>query len=346
MATIPVNPITTAEKLKQWYQSETGVGNSQPLGASEIAHSCERYLWYGFRHADEKKVSQKSISSFSQSLRQETELKTGLQSIGVQVVEKDQSGKVYRFQSETNPFFSDQMQGAVLGLPEAEKTWHVYQTVLLNQNKFENVEKLGLAAAKPNTHDRIQMLMHWSKMTRGLFIAVNKNDDSFYVERIKYNSKLCVALEERAERVVFSPTPLEKINHSIDYYECRLCSRNSMCHGNALPAVVCRTCCHSTPQDSGDWLCEKHGHILTEQDQKQACDDHLFIPELVPATMIQGDTGDGWIQYQKQDGTTFVNCKADHSEAYSSYEIAANFNAMGDEGVEMIRGEMGMKVAG
>ena len=63
--------------------------------------------------------------------------------------------------------------------------------------------------------------------------------------------------------------------------------------------VNCRTCLHSTPVEGG-WQCERHEKTLSEADQRIGCEQHLYLPPLVPA--VQVDAGDDWVDYEFPSG--------------------------------------------
>jgi hypothetical protein len=82
-----------------------------------------------------------------------------------------------------------------------------------------------------------------------------------------------------------------------------MCDHAPVCHasGNSVvaPAINCRTCLHSTPVDGG-WHCDRHQKRLTEVDQRSGCEQHLYLPTLVPATQV--DAGDDWVDYEFTNG--------------------------------------------
>jgi len=63
--------------------------------------------------------------------------------------------------------------------------------------------------------------------------------------------------------------------------------------------VNCRTCLRSTPVEGG-WHCELHQKPLSEREQSAACEQHLYLPPLVPAPQV--DAGADWVEYQFPGG--------------------------------------------
>lgn len=347
MAILPQNQNTTVNKIYQWYESENGGGHRPHLGASEIGHYCERFLWYKFRHAFAVQFSGRLLRLFQRGHNEEHTFINEFKGIGIEVMHEDANGNQYSFEQEDNKHFKGSMDFALKGLSESPKTWHVGDAKTANDKKFKEFAKEGTEKTEYKYFAQLMVYMAWTGMKRAMIFISNKNDDSIYTERFKFSKKIADQLIEKAKRVVFSPAPLEKISERPDWYECKFCDAYDVCHGSKVPSVNCRTCCHSTPKKDGTWLCEKHDHTLSNTDQARACDQHLFIPDLVPATMKDGDTNAGWIKYEKQDGTTFVNSSIKHDDSYLSRELEANFAIAGKlEGANLIRSEFGAEVSG
>ena len=45
--------------------------------------------------------------------------------------------------------------------------------------------------------------------------------------------------------------------------------------------------------------------MLSPEEQRRGCPQHLFIPDLVPGTPI--DAGEDWVEYRLPDGSIWVN---------------------------------------
>ncbi|MCB1941625.1 MAG: oxidoreductase, partial [Candidatus Accumulibacter sp.] len=76
--------------------------------------------------------------------------------------------------------------------------------------------------------------------------------------------------------------------------------------------VNCRTCLSATPVEGG-WRCERHERSLSEADQRAGCDQHLYIPDLVPGEQI--DAGTDWVSYQLPGGGVWLDSgRHKHSE--------------------------------
>jgi len=266
-------------------------GDAEPnrgyLGASIIGHSCSRYLWYTFRACCKPEFSGRIYRFFETGDLEETRLVKDLRAIGCTVHDVDEHGNQFAVNA-IGGHFSGHMDGAALGIPTAEKTWHVLEFKTHNAKSFAKLEKEGVQASKPQHYAQMQVYMGLTGMTRALYIAVNKDTDEIYAERVRFDKVAFDALMERAKRIITSTSPLERISERSDWWECHFCDAYDLCHGpqiSALPisAINCRQCCHATPEMDGvaRWSCKKHGRSLSEHDQTAACDDHLVLPGLI-----------------------------------------------------------------
>jgi hypothetical protein len=141
--------------------------------------------------------------------------------------------------------------------------------------------------------------MHLGDMDRCYFFAVNKNTDEMYGERIKRDKAVGNLLVSKAKNIIFSDTPPAKLNEDPSYWQCRFCSYFAVCHGCKVPEVSCRTCSHVTPEQDGTWSCAKGKPVVT-------CDEHLFIPQIMPKDFVVTDAGDTFVEYEDQDSGEII----------------------------------------
>lgn len=254
MVEIPAPQQQTRDKIYAWEEQNQEDSRREHLGGSLIGRECERQLWYGFRWALNKKHDGRLLRLFRRGHEEEDRFVKALRGIGCEVHEVDDSGNQYRMR-DLGGHFSGSIDGAVLGLPEAPKTWHLTEFKTHNDKSFKALEKAGVQESKPEHYAQMQVYMHYTGLTRALYMAVNKNDDAIYTERIKYDVAHATTLIEKARRVITRGTPPERIGGP-DWYKCKWCDFNSICHQGAAPDKNCRTCRHSKPNiEQGGWTC-------------------------------------------------------------------------------------------
>lgn len=329
MAALPPTSSPTVDAIFAAYvDRERQAPRRVHLGASRIGHECGRALWYEYRWALRPEWEGRMLRLFESGHREEARVISNLRRIGVTVDEKDATGKQYRF-GLFGEHFGGSMDGALLGLLEAPKTWHVFEGKTMNTKAFEKLRKSavlnhsmvaesgGVREVKPQHYAQMQIYMGLSGMTRAAYFAVCKETDAIYYERVHFKRAVFERLVGRAEQVLKATEPLTRISSDPMRPPCVWCDFRELCQVSDFDEprtadVSCRTCVHATPILEGEgarWRCEHHDKPLTPQAQARACDEHLFIPALVPAGEPV-DAGDGWVAYKKRDGRVFLNVAA------------------------------------
>lgn len=296
------------------------------LGASQIGRPCSRQLWYAFRWCKKPSFEGRMMRLFERGQREEDILVSLLRKIGATVsTHAPATGKQYAF---GDAHFGGSMDGAAKNLPDAPKTWHVLEFKTHNIKSFKLLEKSGVKEAKPEHYSQMQMYMHWTGMTRALYLAVCKDDDRLHAERIDHDAEHCARLIEKADYIVFTPEPPPGISADPSYYLCKMCDMSSLCHGTDAPLPTCRSCLHSTPEKDGTWSCAHLGLALGADAQKQGCDAHRFIPSTLGFAECTGaDAEKNLVFYRMKNGAgEFVNGAT--PEGYASHEIHAAHDKM------------------
>ena len=347
-------------------------GRPRPhLGASMIGKECERALWYSFHWAiTGNKLSGRMLRLFDRGQEEEARFIRWLELAGVTVSAVDpRTGQQYTHADpDCGNHFGGSMDGACIGLPDAPKTWHVQEFKTHSDKSFKDVAKKGVLASKPEHYAQMQVYMHWSQMDRALYMAVNKNDDTLYVERIAYDKDAVLTLLARAKRVITEKEPPAGISERADWYQCKCCDYHAICHGRvdeltgligpqALPDVHCRSCLHSTAELTPDsegkarWSCTRWQADIPVEGQYQGCAEHRYIPALIPwaavtdAIEVDGVVADVAYELKGESLQAFVNGASSPSPEvpfYSSAELKALHPLLvGDANLQALREQMG-----
>lgn len=329
------------------------------LGASQLGSPCLRRTWYAFRWAAQESFSGRTLRIFDTGHREEPRLIDDLRAIGVTVWDRDEAGNQFEF-TDVGGHLVAKVDSVALGVLEAPKTPHACEFKTHNAKSFKALMKDGVKVAKPEHYAQLLIGMLLAKLTRGLYLAVNKDTDELYAERLRLEE--CKQDAERflaeAESVVRAPRPPERAGDSPDAWVCKWCPFKATCWGEGGPApavaamVNCRTCAHSTPvveeQGIGRWVCAKHqGRTLGEAEQRAACPDHLFIPDfIVFASPVDGSVEENWIEYRNSDGVVWRQ-GAGKSTYYRSTELVElPRELVGLGSVHRVKEELGGEVVG
>lgn len=223
---------------------------------------------------------------FETGRQAEARLADDLRAAGMTVHLHDpDTGAQFQF-DDIGGHFAGSMDGAGVGVVEAPQTWHVIEYKTHGQKSFDELLKKGVAEAKPEHHAQMQTYMGWSGMTRALYVALNKNTDDIYLERIKFDKREFERLRQKAKSIILAEEPPDRMNESPAFYLCKWCAFNSICHEcGEVAEVNCRTCKHSVAIETGEWGCDLHGKILSIAEQERGCADHVHREGMIPSNV-------------------------------------------------------------
>ncbi len=283
------------------------------LSGSMIGKECERAIWFQFRWSYEPELfSGQMLRLFETGHVRESRVMAELALVGIKATDRDpETGDQWTF-TELDGHFVVKVDGLATGFVEAPKAQHIVGIKTMNEANFKELTKHGIAESKPEHMAQAQAEMHCAGIDRFFYYAVNKNTDEVYAGadvRIRYDVQRATALMAKAERVLNAARPPERHPFYPNGRACRFCKAKNVCHSSAFAPRNCRTCLFSTPVMGGEaeWQCEKHGAILTIEDQEAGCGEHLFIPDLVPGEQVDAAQDGSSVTYQMPDGSSWID---------------------------------------
>jgi hypothetical protein len=299
----------TVQDIYQHYVTKRKQAHRPHLGGSQIGNPCARALWYQFRHMDSPVFDGRTLRIFETGDREENRLIENLRAVGVTVWDRDpDTGRQINF-TECGGHFALSLDGVGQDFKESGQP-HTLEFKTMNDKNFKALQKDGVEKSKPVYWAQCQIGMHLADLDRCAFIAVNKNTDEIYMERIKRDLAAGLQLVAKAQEVIFSDKPPAKLNNDPSFYLCKFCDYRHVCHEGKPPEVNCRTCAHATPEVNGTWSCAK------VQPFGAPCVLHLFNPYAMPWEVH--DATPDWVEYVTSDGELIRNEK-------NSDEIAASW---------------------
>jgi hypothetical protein len=304
---MPKTSLTTEAIYRHYEEKRKAEKERTYLGASIIGHECSRFLWLSFRNAFRPVFSGRILRLFDTGHREEKRIFDELKAIGVQVEGENPQVAI----EAVGGHFRGHLDGMGLGIPEAPKTWHVLEFKTHNAKSFAKLSKDGVKAAKPMHYAQMMVYMGCTMTDRALYVAVNKDTDDVYTERVRFDADEFAALMKKAHDVIAAITPPPRCAGRSDDFRCKFCDAHEICWATKgrvpVPYQSCRTCCHATPVTGEDmnglWTCAKNFPM----EQGETCKAHLLIPDLLQwAEPI--DAGDSWIKFKNfDDGTEWVH---------------------------------------
>ncbi len=288
LSNLDIYPSKVSELIDEYWWWHGNDGISRPyLGISIIGHPCTRYLWLNFRWFSYDFADGRMHRLFRRGHREEEIVVEDLQNAGM-ILE-------YVLDCQMEIDFGCHVMGhpdglIVSGVPEAPKAMHTLEIKTHNRDHFNELVQKGVAAAKPMHYAQMQCEMLGAdmkmpgKVERALYVAVCKDDDRMYTERIHLDRPYAQSLIKRGQDTATSDYIPLPISVKPDWWQCRFCRFHDFCHGGTLiPDVNCRTCLHFTAEKDGRCTCACYGsNEIPLEAQRRGCSCHVFHPDMVP----------------------------------------------------------------
>lgn len=281
MPVIPTPEQSIVEQIYQWWAGRDDGPRRGYLGVSWIGTECDRALWYGFRWARNPTVEGRIRRLFARGHREEPTMVEELRGIGCEIDEVDPvTGEQW---SVKVGHIAGHCDGILRrGLPGFEKKEHVLEFKTHGSKSFADVQRKGVRASKPLHWWQMQVYMRLLGIDRALYVAVNKDTDHLYAERLRLDEAAADGCVQRAQRIIASDRPPERLYSSPTAFGCKWCDHREVCHQGDAMDVTCRSCRHSTARPDGTWGCAEWGEQIPEHAQQAGCTRHSFIPGTAP----------------------------------------------------------------
>lgn len=289
------------------------------LGASALGHVCDRWLWLSFRWAVQPKFPGRILRLFRRGQNEEATIISDLRAIGMDV---------RKLSAQHRVDFGSHVSGSLdaiidKGVPEAPKKKHIAEFKTHSKKSFDDLVKNGVEKSKPEHFVQMQVYMHGTDIDRALYLAVCKDNDEIYTERVRYDKEVAEKYIRRGHYLALSDRMPPPISTDPSWYQCKFCDAHEFCHSTRLTEHVnCRTCAHSTAKADSTWRCERHdADGIPIEFQRSACDSHVLHPDLVP--WKRKDGLDEWTAIYEIDGKDVANGQPGE-DVFGSREILAN----------------------
>lgn len=289
------------------------------LGASQIGDPCARKLWYGFRHALPRTISASGYRAIKDGYHGEMVMINWLRSLpGIDLWTSDPDAPDSQIGfAAVAGHFRGHVDGVISGLYQAPKTPHVWEMKVCNEAKFNKLVKLiaqhGEKAALLHWDEiyyaQAQIYMQQLELTRHYLTVATPGNRQLVSCRTVYRATDAKALLKKAETIITAERPPLKLSDNPSWYVCKFCDVHALCHGQAMPAVNCRTCAHSTARmdESAPWTCELSQPSI--HGDQTGCDHHAYHPDLLAnhAQAVNANPKTGVITFKRKDGSEVLN---------------------------------------
>jgi len=283
------------------------------LGASAIGDVCDRKLWLNFRWVKRGFIEAAGLRRINDGHRGELVVADMLRKVaGLDLSTEKEPGVQHSFEA-LGGHFRGNCDGLLTGLIQDPDTLYVWECKVINDIKYKKLVSLKMKSEKDALKNwdyvyyaQAQIYMHFFNAPKHYLTAGSSGVRDITSVVTEYDQGEAEKFIEKANRIIFAPRPAGKISSDPAWHECKYCSFHSMCHEDDMPRhKSCRTCLHSSPLKTGGWKCEFHKKDLTQEDQTNGCEHHLFVPDLIPGEQI--NSGPNWVEYALKGGVVWID---------------------------------------
>jgi len=208
---------------------------------------------------------------------QEDRILEDLKLAGFELWSHDANGKQWTYTDETGHFVC-KLDGVIRGVPTAEKTPHDLEIKTHSLKSFDDVKKKGVEKSKPVHFWQMQAGMLYGNLPRALYVALCKNDEDYHAERIYPDTNVQSQIQAKITKLVDATIPPVGISEDGKAFGCKWCDMKEVCQGEKAPIVTCRSCSNVVVcKNEGAWACGLTGEILSNDQQKHACDSYEVL---------------------------------------------------------------------
>ena len=319
-------------------------------GMSTAGLACARRRWLAFRWCGQERLTAQSLRAIEDGHRGEALQAERLRLVpGVELI-TEQDGRQIAVEA-VDGHMRGHLDGAIRGLLQAPKAWHVWEHKQVNEKRHAALQKAkdtkgekdALEAWDATYFAQAQCYMRYTGMERHYLTVATPGGRATISVRTDYQPDKAARIEADARAVIYAAEPPPRVSEDASWYECKFCPFHAQCHGEARPAVTCRSCAHSTPTDKGAWRCERFAAEIPEAAQRDGCADHRYIPALLErvAELVESDERGGRVRWRnKLTGDLFVQPDYDSRELHD----AQDFRVIGDDYTQQYKEIFGARV--
>lgn len=310
MAKIPPIQPSTVRAIYAAYEANATSRDGRSISVSTLAEECVRKLFYDFRWASPQEVIPgRTLRIFETGNIEEERWIENLRAIGCEVWDRDERGNQIMVEA-CGGHVRGYLDSEILGLPEAPKTIHVGEIKSHNAKSFAKLLKDGVCISKPLHYGQLQTYMHQRGRDRGIYLAVCKDTDELYAERLHLDIEFVLRLLARAQGIIDASEPPTKLHEDPSHkmaFACGWCRHRPVCHEHVPVRMNCRTCLYGSPEEGGSWSCARFSKPLSAEEQAAGCPAHLTLPGLVDGEQIDCDEELETVTYKMWNGDVWID---------------------------------------
>lgn len=264
------------------------------IGASEIGHECERYLWLKFhRCVWPEQFEPRMLRLFNRGHREEFQFEAMLKAVGFKVLDSCQGQGGFK-----RGFFAGHWDGRV----ERDGLTYTVEYKTHSEKSFNLLSLNGVKESKPQHYAQMCVYAKEQGSDGMIYMAVNKNNDDLHIEVLPRDDAHADEMASRAVRIGTDFQPPKKIAKSVTDYRCKFCNAKPVCHGMKAMRIDCRNCANvEKDAETGKFKCELGRELVP-------CERHTFNPlalaDCYGMKIDKVDPAQKQITFLRKDGTS------------------------------------------
>lgn len=142
---------------------------------------------------------------------------------------------------------------------------------------FKKMIADGVRVTKPEHYAQMCVYGYKDKVKFGLYLMINKNDDSIHVEVVELDWLFAEELERKAEFIITSQVAPPRAYDKPTDFRCRYCDYLDICWNNAEIEKNCRSCKLCNAAENKEWYCDKWNSNIPFENIKDGCKGWVAI---------------------------------------------------------------------
>lgn len=195
------------------------------VGCSSIGNPCPRAIWYGYHNAPSVDFSSTQKTTFDVGKKLEGMIMDYIEDAGIKIVRPHESNHYLYCFDKDNPKFQGHLDAVIMDGDEA----CVLEIKTAKSSRFQQFVFKGLQEFSSAYYSQLQSYIGMMGYKRGVILALNKDSSELHHEWVEFDpyhySELCA----KAEMIVSSDEPPERLNKNPTYYICASCRYKKTC---------------------------------------------------------------------------------------------------------------------
>jgi hypothetical protein len=268
------------------------------LGASLVGHPCSRYIALKFACAFNENFTGRILRVFENGHKAEDRIIKDLELTGAKIFDQQKMIDA--------PNCLGHAGSTIDGMIKENGVDMLLELKTAKSADFKKYVKTSIQESNPRYYAQVQVNMHLTNTKKALWCVENKDSNELHIEYVDYNPQAAAYYLDIMKRVIVDGWTGTKLSDNPDYFQCKWCAANSICHGKSVPRVHCLTCCHAAPIEGGKFKCMRYNAEIPDEQLPKGCDEHVFHPDFINLPMV--DNGEFWVSYRLLDGSIIINC--------------------------------------